>query len=1088
MLNYTSYMTYNGNFANFEYFYANGTIIPAWIESNASNTLTIWAKVSNTIFPNTGSATATNTIYLGFANKTTNLLSSSGTTGIGEAPQLSSTYAQYDDGASVFNFYDNFKGTTLNTTKWVAAVNGGSITVNNGVTLNSGTSNTADYAGLEYANSQNPSNIIIETLMNIYGSNTTGSSRNRDFRTGEGTVISMGWGDAGMFGNSGTPQYYDGAYSGVSVPIGTSSTNYNLFEQWQFPSSGTLTWTSFNNNGGSAGTKIFSASTTFTVAPFTAFYTTTFDQGSLSIDNIQWTRIRAYPPNGVMPSVRISGTAITITPSTSTYPNNAITISASCLPLSATCELEFPVGKVVANNLNISINLTNSQNIATPAPFQQMINLSESSLPITYNSNFADFEYTYANGTIIPAWIESNQSGKLITWVKIAKGIPASSSIIIYLKTEPGVNLLSSSGTTGIGEAPQLSSTYAQYDDGANVFLSYFNGDTGISNFTVATGFTLSKTSTTMLNGNTGNVINVSGGGSSVQQIPFAYNKGYILQPSIAEASARLYGSTGTAQGIVAILNSPSTTVSTSNGIGVTMGLNSAYFSQFYDNSGSVGSANTQGTATTSWVYGSVTFTGINSTGWTGYIAPQLYSTVGGYYGTNSIQPIKIGTYLYLSNLGSADSSYPYAEYINWERARTYPPNGVMPSVTIHNPTTYTISNMLAAGVYTASANVVGYTGNTTSTFTIDKATPIPAMPNFPLSFTYNGFAPTITASLPSVSNQIIGNLYLSFNNGANTLVASTNAIANTITYATNGTAGTYAFTFNTVGNGNYIAATTSNSFVILPQHNANASGGTSHEYLEISDNINTSIKSNVPVITLYTIRQINATSISVVPTNSYNQDQLPVNISIGNNYYNFTAICGFSSANYTYSFAGTIYGISAIAQCNKNYTVHAGSFEVFYNKKSITITNTTTTTSTTVTTSTTTIINSKYLNWTGIGFGSGLDSCPFSYGIGSCSRNHNLTLFNEYPYYFCNLFNSSYTIPKSNTVYSIELYNSTYASILLNYTPIYYSSQLSPVPINYIAFGSNNNSTLQSIYWLRLRAYPPEGVMPQVYIINNTV
>ena len=32
-LNYTSYIAFNGNIANFEYFYANGTIIPAWIES-----------------------------------------------------------------------------------------------------------------------------------------------------------------------------------------------------------------------------------------------------------------------------------------------------------------------------------------------------------------------------------------------------------------------------------------------------------------------------------------------------------------------------------------------------------------------------------------------------------------------------------------------------------------------------------------------------------------------------------------------------------------------------------------------------------------------------------------------------------------------------------------------------------------------------------------------------------------------------------------------------------------------------------------------------------------------------------------------
>ena len=72
-------------------------------------------------------------MYLGFAAKTTNLLSNSGTSGIGEAPQLSPTYAEYDDGASVFSFYDNFAGTSLNTSKWTY----GSLTpdVNDGLTF-----------------------------------------------------------------------------------------------------------------------------------------------------------------------------------------------------------------------------------------------------------------------------------------------------------------------------------------------------------------------------------------------------------------------------------------------------------------------------------------------------------------------------------------------------------------------------------------------------------------------------------------------------------------------------------------------------------------------------------------------------------------------------------------------------------------------------------------------------------------------------------------------------------------------------------------------------------------------------------------
>ena len=119
-----------------------------------------------------------------------------------------------------------------------------------------------------------------------------------------------------------------------------------------------------------------------------------------------------------------------------------------------------------------------------------MVNISESTYSsyLTYNGNFANFEYYTLSGNtvkVLPAWIESNNAGKLITWVKLPKGIPAKSNITIYLGfASTSSNLLSSSGTTGIGEAPQLScgstptsscSTYAEYDDGAGVFMNYWN-------------------------------------------------------------------------------------------------------------------------------------------------------------------------------------------------------------------------------------------------------------------------------------------------------------------------------------------------------------------------------------------------------------------------------------------------------------------------------------------------------------------------------------------------------------------------------------------------------------------------------------
>ena len=84
---------------------------------------------------------------------------------------------------------------------------------------------------------------------------------------------------------------------------------------------------------------------------------------------------------------------------------------------------------------NIAVNITNSQTVATPSPFQQIIQINESKYAnyIAYNGNIANFEFYTQSGQILPAWIESNNSGTLTVWVKLPNGIPASSSLTIYL-------------------------------------------------------------------------------------------------------------------------------------------------------------------------------------------------------------------------------------------------------------------------------------------------------------------------------------------------------------------------------------------------------------------------------------------------------------------------------------------------------------------------------------------------------------------------------------------------------------------------------------------------------------------------------
>ena len=398
---YSSYIAYSGSTANFEYFYSNGTIIPAWIESNSSGKLITWVKTVS--IP----ASSHIQIYLGFASKTTNLLSSSGTSGIGEAPQLPcgttatsscSTYAEYDDGASVFNFYDNFAGTTLSS-KWDIAT-GASATVDNGVTVSLASGD--NWYGI-YTASFTTTQSIAET----YAKDNGGTNSGFDIATDGLTYQEASGAGYWQFGTGGSVTSSPTANGNTG---GTAVTGTMYLESAYINSGSPIIQENYNTV----------VTGTYTITTPTAIGLGTTASNSAFF---QWFRVRAYPPNGAMPTVTF----------------------------------DFPQ--------------------ATGTDFQQMINITESSFSsyLTYNSNFANFEYFYANGTIIPSWIESNDSGKLVTWAKLSKSIPALSNTTIYLGFAGSNNLLSSSGATGIGEAPQLSATYAEYDDGAKVFNNYWN-------------------------------------------------------------------------------------------------------------------------------------------------------------------------------------------------------------------------------------------------------------------------------------------------------------------------------------------------------------------------------------------------------------------------------------------------------------------------------------------------------------------------------------------------------------------------------------------------------------------------------------
>ncbi len=289
-VNSSLYKAYEaGNLDNIEFFYNNYTIIPSWLESGNSNTAvntTYWLNISQGI-----PAHSSITVYMGFANLTTNLFNNLTT---GEAPQLSPSYAQYDDGANVFSFYDNFAGASLSS-KWG---NTGTYTysVNNGLSVTGGVCNdvgihstisfsdpyvidlygnyaTNDDMGLWW-NIQTPGSTSDTNLWAIRGTSTGAGTKADQLFTGNPAPTAFTGYDTGSETGNGVYNIYTLISALNNNPIITQVNYSNHIDATDFPNSYT---------SGYIGPRFCSG----------------------SYEDWQWVRVRAYPPNGVMPRVSV---------------------------------------------------------------------------------------------------------------------------------------------------------------------------------------------------------------------------------------------------------------------------------------------------------------------------------------------------------------------------------------------------------------------------------------------------------------------------------------------------------------------------------------------------------------------------------------------------------------------------------------------------------------------------------------------------------------------------------------------------------------------------------------------------------------
>jgi hypothetical protein len=352
-------------------------------------------------------------------------------------------------------------------------------------------------------------------------------------------------------------------------------------------------------------------------------------------------------------------------------PTVACTSAGVKYSLSAKIQYSYstPAGAVITNTTGTiagtsSVNpivkyvpLTITSSTATPSPFQQMVIVNMNNYNSYASSNLSNIEFTYPNGTIIPSWRENGTSNSqtVLYWLKLGSFTTTTVYMDFFSTSSNVLN------TVNTGEAPQLSSTYAEYDDGANVFLNYYSG---------------ASDSGWVTSGTAGQTTSAPSGSPFGTDALYALNSGgnYLYTVASGQSTNMIieYYTYINRLNDVFFLENPS---------------GAGQFARQGDSGGWYGIA-----ATASWTSWS---TAPDTGSWSGEwvlsgvmvvngVATQYLSTTLGNYGSelgqnpsNTYTVSNNGNYLGLvgDSGGSAD------EYWNGLIIRAYPPSGVMPSI-----------------------------------------------------------------------------------------------------------------------------------------------------------------------------------------------------------------------------------------------------------------------------------------------------------------------------------------------------------------------------------------------------------------------
>jgi hypothetical protein len=246
-------------------------------------------------------------IYMGFALSTTSLFNNVNT---GEAPQLPcgstptsscSLYGRYDDGADVFNFYNNFAGNTLK--NFLEDGASSTITINNGISFNFGSSSIVGvYLPTSYNYTKNSIFSYYLTGFSVIGTNywVGGGISSSSSLGGTAYIRDEGLGED--WGN-GIPTFGAGVQYGNTL-INTYPTSTTVGDVIGLNSiyDINMTYLKTTNPTGTALWELPGGAREKLLAPF-YWELGGWNSASGDVLNISYTYIRTYPPEGVMPSV-----------------------------------------------------------------------------------------------------------------------------------------------------------------------------------------------------------------------------------------------------------------------------------------------------------------------------------------------------------------------------------------------------------------------------------------------------------------------------------------------------------------------------------------------------------------------------------------------------------------------------------------------------------------------------------------------------------------------------------------------------------------------------------------------------------------